>query len=159
MLQLTLVAVGSLKETYWRAAFAEYEKRLGAFCKFHLVEIKEQKLPDDPSDAEIEAALLAEGRAILASIPQKAYKIALCEEGEPCSSEAFAKKLESAAAQSGQVALIIGSSHGLSSEVKAAASLRQSVSKMTFPHQLMRVLLMEILYRSFQIQKGTHYHK
>ena len=159
MVQLTLVVVGSLKETYWRAAFAEYEKRLGAFCKLHVVEIKEQKLSDDPSDAEIKAALAAEGSAILSAIPPRAYLIALCVEGDACSSETFAKKLESAAAQSGQVALVIGSSYGLSDEVKAAASLRQSVSQMTFPHQLMRVLLMEILYRSFQILRGSRYHK
>lgn len=159
MLQLTLVVVGSLKEAYWRDAFAEYEKRLGAFCKLRVVEIKEQKLPDAPSDAEVKAALAAEGHAILSAIPQKAYKIALCVEGERFTSEAFADKFEKAAAASGQVALVIGSSYGLSDEVKSASALRLSVSDMTFPHQLMRVLLLEILYRSFQIGKGTRYHK
>ena len=159
MIRLTLIAVGNLKEPYLKEAFAEYEKRLSAFCKFELIQIKEQKLPDDPSQKEIDACLFSEGREILSALPQKAYKIALCVEGKQFSSPAFAEKLEEVAQGSSEIALVIGSSYGLSSEVKETCDLRLSVSDMTFPHQLLRVMLMEILYRAFQIQRGSRYHK
>lgn len=159
MLNVTIIAVGTLKEDYLRAAFAEYEKRLRAFCKFELVTVKEEKLPENPGEGEIAAALEAEGKQILAALPSRAYKIALCVEGKEFSSEEFAQKLEQIGTSHGAVALIIGSSYGLSPAVKSACDFRQSVSKLTFPHQLMRVILAETLYRSLGILHGTKYHK
>lgn len=160
MTSVTIITVGNLKESYWRDAVAEYEKRLSAFCKPNLIQLKEAKVPDDPSDAEIRQALTDEGKRILAAIPPRAYRVALCVEGKQFSSEALAKKLESALTESGGgICLVIGSSHGLAPEVKEACQLRLSVSELTFPHQMMRVMLMEVLYRSFSILKGTKYHK
>ncbi len=159
MIHLTVITVGNLKESYWRDALAEYEKRLAAFCKPEILQLKEARVSENPSATEISAALSDEGKRILAAIPAGAYKIALCVEGEQFSSEALAARLERATSESGKICLIIGSSHGLSPEVKAACDLRLSVSKLTFPHQMMRVLLLEVLYRSFSIIKGTKYHK
>ena len=159
MVQVTVITVGNLKEAYWRDAMAEYEKRLCAFCKPEMVQLKEAKLPENPSEGEIKTALADEGKRILAAIPPRAYTIALCVEGKQFPSEALAKKLEGVLAESGHLCLIIGSSHGLAPEVKAAAKLRLSVSELTFPHQMMRVLLLEVLYRCFSILKGTKYHK
>ena len=159
MLHLTVITVGNLKEGYWREALAEYEKRLSAFCKPEIVQLKEARISENPSDGEIVSALSDEGKRILSAIPQGAYKIALCVEGKQFSSEELAAHLERAVNENGKLCLIIGSSHGLSPEVKSACDLRLSVSKLTFPHQMMRVLLLEVLYRSFSIIKGTKYHK
>lgn len=159
MISVTVITVGNLKESYWRDAVAEYEKRLGAFCKPNIIQLKEHKLPEDPSQGEINSALAEEGRRILAAIPPRSYRIALCVEGTQFSSEDLAKKIEAACTDGGSVCLIIGSSHGIAPEVKAACDLRLSVSKLTFPHQMMRVLLLEVLYRSFSILRGTKYHK
>ncbi len=159
MIQLTVITVGNLKEGYWREAVAEYEKRLNAFCKPTLIQLKEAKLPDNPSNAEIEAALDDEGKRILAAMPPRSYRIALCVEGKQFSSEELAAQIDTAVAECGSICLVIGSSHGLAPEVKQACRLRLSVSKLTFPHQMMRVLLLEVLYRSFSILKGSKYHK
>ena len=159
MIQVTVITVGGLKEAYWRDAVAEYEKRLSAFAKVSTVQLKEAKLPEAPSEGEIRAALSDEGKRILAAVPPKAYRIALCVEGKQFSSEALSKKIEDVLAENGNLCLIIGSSHGLSDEVKASANLRLSVSELTFPHQMMRPLLLEVLYRCFSIIKGTRYHK
>ena len=159
MTRLSLITVGNLKESYWRDAVAEYEKRLSAFCKPEIIQLKETRVAENPSNAEIDAALNDEAKRILAAIPPRAYKIALCVEGRELSSEELAQKLEGVLSENGNVCLIIGSSHGLAPEVKAACDLRLSVSKLTFPHQLMRVLLLEVIYRSFNIIKGTKYHK
>lgn len=159
MLNVTIITVGNLKESYLREAAAEYEKRLGAFCKLDLIQLKETKLPESPTDAQIASALTAEGKQILASIPSRAYRIAMCVEGTQLSSEQLAQKLEDVGQTHGTVCLIIGSSFGIAPEVKAACDYRLSVSKLTFPHQLMRVLLLETVYRSLGITKGTKYHK
>ena len=159
MIQVTVITVGNLKEAYWREAVAEYEKRLSAFCKPNLIQLKEAKLPDDPSEGEIRAALAEEAKKILAAVPPRAYRVALCVEGKQFSSEALSKKLDGALTENGNLCLIIGSSHGLAPEVKDACQLRLSVSELTFPHQMMRVLLLEVLYRCFSILKGTKYHK
>ena len=159
MIQLTVITVGNLKESYWRDAVAEYEKRLCAYCRPEVIQLKESKLSDNPSDGEIRAALSDEGKRILAAVPPRAYKIAMCVEGEQFSSEALAARLDSVLRESGNLCLIIGSSYGLAPEVKAACDLRLSVSKLTFPHQMMRVLLLEVIYRCFGILKGTKYHK
>ena len=159
MVQVTVITVGNLKEAYWRDAMAEYEKRLGAFCKSEILQLKEAKLSDNPSEGEIKAALADEGKRILSAIPPRSYKIAMCVEGKQFSSEELAAKLDGVLANTGSLCLIIGSSYGLSDEVKCACDLRLSVSKLTFPHQMMRVLLLEMLYRCFGILKGTKYHK
>ena len=159
MIQVTVITVGNLKESYWRDAVAEYEKRLCAFCKPTLIQLKEAKVPENPSDGEIRAALTDEGQRILAAMPPRSYRIALCVEGKQFSSEELAAKLEGVLSENGNLCLVIGSSHGLSDEVKAACQLRLPVSKLTFPHQMMRVLLLEVLYRAFSIIKGTKYHK
>lgn len=159
MIGVKLITVGTLKEEYWRSASAEYQKRLGAFCKFEEVQLKEEKVSDRPSEAEIRTALDKEAEKILAQIPPKAYPIALCVEGKQLSSEELAEKIEEISQTHGELCLIIGSSYGLSERVKSACRMRLSVSKLTFPHQLMRVLLLEAVYRGFQINKGTQYHK
>ena len=159
MLGLTIITVGTLKESYLRDAAAEYEKRLGAFCRLNSVNLKEEKLPDSPSEGQIEMALRKEGERILAQMPKKSYKIAMCVEGKQLSSEELADKLGQIGSTHGEVCLVIGSSHGLDPSVKNACDMRLSVSKLTFPHQLMRVILLEAVYRGFNILKGTHYHK
>lgn len=159
MLNLTLIAVGTLKESYLREAAAEYEKRLQAYCRPQIVTIKEVRLPDAPGVGEISAALAAEGKQILAAIPPRAYRVALCVEGTQFSSEELAARLAQAGQTHGAVCMIIGSSYGLAPEVKAACDLRLSVSKLTFPHQLMRILLLETVYRSLGILGGSKYHK
>ena len=159
MINVTLITVGSLKESYLREAAAEYEKRLSAFCRLETVQLKEYKLPESPSESEINNALSEEGRRILAAMPPRAYRVALCVEGKQFSSPALARHLEHALQNGGSLCLVIGSSHGIAPEVKAACQLRLSVSELTFPHQLMRVLLLEVLYRAFSIQHGTKYHK
>lgn len=159
MVNVFFITVGSLKEDYLRAAVAEYTKRLSAFCRPSVVELKEVKLSDSPSKSEIDAALSAEGERILAAIPQRSYKVALCVEGKQYSSEKLAELIDRACLSESNICFIIGSSFGLSPAVKSACDLRLSVSELTFPHQLMRVILSEAVYRAFTIIKGTRYHK
>lgn len=157
-MQIQFVTVGTLKEKWLREAFAEYEKRLGRYCKFSVTELNESRLPESPSEAEIAAALLNESRAIMQACKGKI--VAMCIEGKQLSSEEFAGYLDRAAV-SGDSALsfVIGSSFGLHDSVKNAAAMRFSMSKMTFTHQLARVLLAEQIYRAFQISTGGKYHK
>lgn len=159
MLRIKLITVGTLKESYLRAAVAEYEKRLGAYAKVEIVELKEGRVAESPSAAEISTVLEKEADAILAAIPPRAYTVALCVEGQQRSSEQLASLLEDAMSRSSDLCLVIGSSHGLSPRVKKAADYRLSVSALTFPHQLMRVLLLETVYRSLSILHGSKYHK
>jgi 23S rRNA (pseudouridine1915-N3)-methyltransferase len=159
MIGVKFITLGTLKENYLREAAAEYEKRLGAFCKIQIVQLKEEKLPDDPSAGEIEKALEKEAQKIIAEIPPRAYRIAMCVEGKQMSSEELADKLSEISERYGDVCFIIGSSHGLANSVKNSCDMKLSVSKLTFPHQLMRVLLLEAVYRGFNIMKGTKYHK
>ena len=159
MLHIKLITVGNLKERYWRDAVAEYEKRLGAYGKVEILELKECRVTDDPGTAEINMALEKEADAILAAIPPRAYTIALCVEGKPRTSEQLAELLQDAMNRSATLCLVIGSSHGLAPRVKQAADYRLSVSALTFPHQLMRVLLLETVYRSLSILHGSKYHK
>lgn len=159
MLHIRLIATGNLKEAYWTEAVAEYKKRLGSYAKVEIVELKECRLPEDPSKAEIDAALEKEAAAVLAAIPPRSFTVALCVEGKQLCSEELAAQLGSVMQQSGSLCLIIGSSHGLAPRVKSAAALKLSVSKLTFPHQMMRVLLLETVYRSLSILYGSKYHK
>lgn len=158
--KVTFLCMGRCKEAYWRDACAEYAKRMGAFCKLQITEIEPERLPDQPSDAQIASALDHEGEKILSKIPLGATVIALCIEGKTMPSEALAAFIDRAASGgSSHLVFIIGSSYGLSDTVKRAASLRLSMSEMTFPHQLARVMLLEQLYRSMKILGGGTYHK
>lgn len=160
MINITVCCVGKLKENYLRSACDEYIKRLGAFCKINVLELNEEKLPQKPSENEIKAALQAEGKVILSKIPPQCTVISMCIEGEMMSSEKLAQSINNAAVSgSSNIFFIIGSSFGLSDEVKKASNIRLSMSKMTFPHQLVRVLLLEQIYRSFQINSNGKYHK
>lgn len=159
MLTVKLITVGTLKESYWRDAVAEYKKRMGAFCRFEEINLKEVKLPDDPSPAQIAAALESEGEQMLAQMSPRAYKIALCVEGKQMSSEALAHKLDEVSAHASEICLVIGSSYGISPTVKAACDHRLSLSELTLPHQLARVVVCEVLYRCMNILRGTKYHK
>ena len=159
MMQITIVTIGTLKEDYLKGAVAEYKKRLSQFAKVDEVNLKEETIKNEDSPAEISRALDAEADKILAAMPKDSYKIALCIEGKQLSSEELAETVREAQDTSGKISLVIGSSHGLSERVKRECKLRLSYSKMTFPHQLMRVILMESLYRSFTIITGKLYHK
>ena len=159
MLHVKLIVIGNLKEAYWREAAAEYEKRLAAYAKVEVCELKEARLPENPAPAEIEAALEKEADAVLGAVPPRAALWALCVEGEQVSSPHLSDMLADVMKNTGGLALVIGSSHGLSPRVKAAAACRLSLSKLTFPHQLARVLLLETLYRSLSILHGGKYHK
>ena len=160
MLNVTLLTVGKLKEAYWRSACEEYLKRLGAFCRPNIVEVEEYRLPDKPSQAQIEAGLEAEGKKLLEQIPSGSYVITLCIEGKELSSTQLAEKLANVSVQGhSRVVMIIGGSFGLSNAVKARSDLRLSMSPMTFPHQLARVMVLEQLYRALGINAGTKYHK
>jgi 23S rRNA (pseudouridine1915-N3)-methyltransferase len=156
MLNVKLICVGKLKEAYWRDAVAEYEKRLRPLCKWELIELPESRLPSEPSQAEIDAALEKEGEQILHHAAGKI--IPLCIEGKQVDSPGLAKRLAGAMQSPGAVSFVIGSSYGLSPAVKAAGE-RLSMSPMTFPHQLARVMLCEQIYRGFQILSNTKYHK
>ncbi len=159
MAEIKIISVGTLKEGYLKEAVAEYKKRLSQYARVEEINIKEELIRDEDNRREIEKALAAEGERILAAIPEGAMRIALCVEGKQYSSEALATLIGEGVNRSGKIALVIGSSHGLSDAVKRACEVRLSVSAMTFPHQLMRVILLEALYRSFTILAGKRYHK
>lgn len=160
MLRVHIVHVGTIKEKYLTDAVDEYEKRLSAYCTVDNISIKEERLSDKPSAAEIATAVKREGDRILAALPTRSFNIALCVEGKQLSSEKFSQRLSSIANEGfSDVCLIIGGSNGLSDEVKRTCSMRLSISEMTFPHQLMRVILLEQLYRGFNIAAGGKYHK
>ena len=160
MQKITLLCVGKLKEKFYLDACAEYQKRLTRHCKFELIELPEQRLGDDPSEGEIAAALNKEADAIEEKLPRGSAIVALCVEGKPMSSEQLSDTLSRYGAQgASQVTFLIGGSFGLSECVKARADLRLSMSPMTFPHHLARVMLLEQIYRAYQIQSGTRYHK
>jgi 23S rRNA (pseudouridine1915-N3)-methyltransferase len=155
-----ILCVGTLKEPYWRDAAAEYGKRLRRYCEWEIDDIKETRTPDRASPAEETAVRAAEGKALLRRIPKDSYVIALDMHGAALDSEAFAEKLETLSRQGkGRVAFLIGGSLGLSEEVRARADFQLSFSKMTFPHQMMRVVLLEQLYRGFKILRNETYHK
>ena len=159
-MKITVICLGKLKEKYLKDACDEYIKRLGAFCSCKVVELVPVKLPDDPSAAQIKAALSQEAALIRAKIPKGAAVCALCIEGKMLASEEFSKQVQAAAVAGGaDVVFLIGSSFGLDEELKKTAHYRLSMSPMTFPHQLARVMLLEQIYRAFQIANGGKYHK
>lgn len=160
MQRVTVICVGKLKEKFYLDAASEYVKRLGRYCRLEILELPEQRLPENPAPAEIERALAREAEAVRARIPPGAAVAALCVEGELRSSEELAALLERQAG-SGEKGLVflIGGSYGLHPGLKRGAWLRLSMSPMTFPHHLARVMLLEQLYRSYQIREGGKYHK
>jgi len=160
MINIKIIATGDLKEAYLREAIREYQKRLGAWCKIEEIILKEEKLPDNPSQAQIDKALESEEKKILEKISPKAYVIAMCVEGKQLSSEELSAKItEITNLGKSEIVFIIGSSFGLSKKVKDVSDFKLSVSKLTFPHQLLRVILHETIYRSLSIINGTKYHK
>ncbi len=159
-MKIDIVCVGKLKEKYWVNATGEYTKRLSKYCKLNVVEVPDEKTPDGASEA-LELQIKAkEGKVILRHIKDSAYVIALAIEGRQYTSEDFASKIEGLGVRGqSHIVFVIGGSLGLSSEVMGRANESISFSKMTFPHQLMRVVLLEQVYRGFRIIKGEPYHK
>lgn len=160
MFEITLIAMGKLKEKFYLSAAAEYEKRMKGYCKFQLLELPEARLPEDPSPAEISAGLEKEAEQILTKIPKGAWFCVLTPEGKNISSEDLAEKLQDVKlAGKSSVCFLIGSSFGMSTRVKEKADFRLSMGKMTFPHHLARIMVLEQLYRAEAIQAGSKYHK
>ncbi len=160
MQRVMVICVGKLKERFYIDASAEYVKRLSRYCRLELVELPEQRLPESPSPAEIARALAREAEAIRAKLPPASSLAAMCIEGKLHSSEDLARLLRDAASGGEKcLAFVIGSSFGLDEELKKEAWVRLSMSPMTFPHHLARVMLLEQIYRGFQINEGGKYHK
>ena len=160
MLAVKFICVGRMREKFYIDAFSEYTKRLQSLCKFEIVEPAEQRLSENPSEKEIKAALDREAQDIMKAIPNDAYVVAMCVEGKQMPSEGMAE-LIAARENSGKPKLcfVIGGSFGLADSVKQRADMKLSMSKMTFPHHLARVMLVEQLYRGFKINEGSRYHK
>ncbi len=159
MVNLTLICIGKLKEQYLRDASKEYEKRLSGY-KINIIELAEEKIGNNPSQKEIQNVIEAEGKRIIEKIPKGAAVYTMCIEGKQRSSEELSAELDDLALSGINTAVfIIGGSYGLSDEVKRLSSARISMSRMTFPHQLARIMLLEQLYRATQISAGTKYHK
>lgn len=161
MIRINLITVGKLKERYWRDAVAEYAKRLSPYCRLEIVELSESKLPDEPSDRQKLAALNNEAACIQQYLDIKSsYTFAMCIEGRQLTSEQLSEKLDYCGTSGlSTVNFVIGSSFGIADSIKKQADFRLSMSAMTFPHQLARVMLIEQIYRAFQISANTKYHK
>lgn len=159
MMNITVIAVGKLKESYLRDGCSEYIKRLGAFVKINVVEIAEERATDNPSQSEINNIIEKEGERIMAKIPKGAAVIPLCIEGKEYSSPDFSKLIENISMNSSHICFVIGGSFGLSDAVKSAGKYKLSFGKMTLPHQLARMVLLEQVYRAFSISNNSKYHK
>ena len=160
MFDVTLIAMGKLKEKFYLSAAAEYEKRMKGYCQFKILELPEVRLPEDPSPAEITAGLEKEADLILTKIPKGAWFCVLTPEGKMLSSEALADKLKDVKLSGKSSAcFLIGSSFGMAQRIKDKADFKLSMSPMTFPHHLARVMVLEQLYRAEAIQAGSKYHK
>ncbi len=159
MIKITLITLGKLKEKYLRDATDEYAKRLSRYCKLDVVELNPVMLSDKPSQSEIDTALAKEAEAIEKRIPDGSAVIPFCVEGKELSSEQLAEFVDTNTNSGKNMCFIIGSSYGLSDTIKQKADLKLSLSKMTFPHQLFRVMCLEQIYRAFKINEGGTYHK
>ena len=159
MIKCKIIALGSLKEKYFKDAVGEYKKRLSRFCDLEICEIEPVRLPETPSKSEIDSVLKKEAELIIKKIPDRATVFALCVEGKQMPSEKLAEKISDISSLGQTMCFIIGSSYGLSSDIKTRADFRLSMSEMTFPHKLFRVMLLEQLYRGFMINQGSAYHK
>lgn len=159
-MNITVIAPGKIKEKYFSDAIDEYSKRLKRYGKVEIVELKDEAIPDSPSEKEKELILSKEGERIKEKIPQGSYVVALCVEGKQKSSEELASLFKTVSLNGkSRITFVIGGSLGLSQEIKNLADLRLGFSKMTFPHKLMRVILLEQIYRVFTICEGKTYHK
>ena len=160
MFEITLIAMGKLKEKFYLSAAAEYEKRMKGYCQFKILELPEHRLPEDPSPAEITAGLEKEAELIFSKVPKGAWLCVLTPEGKLLSSEDLAKKMKDVKLTGKSSAcFVIGSSFGMSPRIKERADFKLSMSPMTFPHHLARVMVLEQLYRAEAIQAGSKYHK
>ena len=160
MQKVTILCVGKMKEKFYIDAAAEYVKRLGRHCKLEIIELPEQRLSENPAQAEIEAALAREAAAISEKLPKSGALIAMCIEGKTMSSDELARRFSKFALEGkSQLTFLIGGSVGLHQSLKAQADLKLSMSPMTFPHHLARVMLLEQIYRGYQILEGSRYHK
>lgn len=159
MINVTVLAVGKLKESYLRDGCGEYVKRLGAYSKVNVVEINEEKCSDNPSDSEIQNVIRKEGERIIKKIPKGAVVIPLCIEGREYDSREFSDLIENISLSSSHICFVIGGSFGLDNEVKALGKVKLSFGKMTLPHQLARMVLLEQVYRAFSISNNSKYHK
>lgn len=159
-MKITIIAVGKLKEKYWKQAIAEYEKRLSSYTKIDIIEVPDEKAPETMSDKEIEQVKEKEGQRILAKVKPQSTVITLEIQGKMLSSEGLAKELDQRMTQgASDFTFIIGGSNGLHQDVMKRSNFALSFSKMTFPHQMMRVVLLEQVYRAFKINRGEAYHK
>lgn len=160
MFQITLLAMGKLKEKFYLSAAEEYKKRLGAYCDFRLLELPEYRLPENPSPGEIALGLQKEAETIRGKIPKGAWFCVLTPEGKELSSPQLAETMKQVKLSGKSCAcFLIGSSFGIDEELKAQADFRLSMGKMTFPHHLARIMVLEQLYRAEAIQAGSKYHK
>ncbi len=160
MFDITLIVMGKLKEKFYLSAAAEYEKRLKGYCSFKIVELPEHRLPENPSPAEIQSGLDKEAELIFAKIPKGAWFCTLTPEGKILSSEEFAARLADVKnAGKSSACFLIGSSFGMAQQVKDRADFKLSMGKMTFPHHLARIMVLEQIYRAEAIQAGSKYHK
>ena len=160
MFEITLIAMGKLKEKFYLSAAAEYEKRLKGYCKFQILELPEVRLPDDPSPAEISAGLEKEAETILNKMPKNCWLCVFTPEGKILSSEDFAGKLKDVKLSGKSSAcFLIGSSFGISPRIKEKADFQLSMGRMTFPHHLARIMVLEQIDRAEAIQAGSKYHK
>lgn len=159
-MKTTILAVGTLSDAFYRDAVDEYKKRLSKSWPLTVVEIAEARLPSEPSKAQIDAALLDEAKRMTQKIPARAYKIAMCVEGKTIPSDALSQRMEEAATRgASEIVFLIGSSFGLHESIKRDADFCLSLSPMTFPHALARVMLAEQIYRAAEIARGSRYHK
>lgn len=161
MIRVNIICIGKIKEKYFTDAINEYAKRLSSFCKFAVVELAEEKIKsNNPNESQISEVINAEGKRILQKISQSDYVVAMCIEGKMLSSEELSKTIDSVSiGGKSTVDFIVGGSYGLSNEVKQRADLRLSMSRMTFPHQMARMILSEQIYRAFEISSNGKYHK
>ena len=160
MLSVNIICIGKIKEKYWTDAINEYKKRLSAFCRFNIIELDEEKVFQNPNASQINTILNAEGKRIINALTKGSYVITMCIEGKLLSSTELADKmLDISICGKSTVDFVIGGSWGLSDEVKAKSDFKLSMSRMTFPHQMARVVLCEQIYRAFEIQNNGKYHK
>lgn len=157
-MNINIVCVGKIKEKYLKDAIAEYAKRISRFAKLEITELTDEKIPENASEGQENAVKAKEGASVMRAV-KDGYTVALCVEGKQLSSEEFAEKIQRVCMNTSRISFIIGGSLGLDESVKKAADLKLSFSEMTFPHQLMRVILLEQLYRAFKINAGEKYHK
>lgn len=158
-MNINVICVGKIKEKYFTDAITEYSKRLSRFVKLNIIEVADEKIPDNASAKEMEIVKKKEGERILSKLPANSFAVTLCVEGKELSSTELATKLSDISMTSSNITFIIGGSLGLSDDVKSASQLRLSFGRITLPHQLIRVVLLEQLYRAFKINNNETYHK